>query len=139
MALHAELPELVAKVDHIAGVNHELVVTDFKTTRSIWSRETAEEHSEQLHLYSEAVKAIAEDFNFPVKLRFVVLTKAKAPKVEALEIKADPKRVERSTYIIRNVFKAMQSGVVYPSPSPLNCSGCPFQRRCASWHRETTP
>lgn len=74
-----------------------------------------------------------------MKLRFVILTKAKTSKVEAIEIKADPDQVQRSTTVIRRVFRAMQTGVVYPSPSPLTCNGCPFQRRCASWHRETTP
>jgi putative RecB family exonuclease len=62
VSLHAELPDLVAKVDHISAVDHQLVVTDFKTCRSMWSRETAEEHAQQLHLYSEAVQTIAEDF-----------------------------------------------------------------------------
>ena len=133
VSLHPDIPDLVARVDHIEGVNHELVVTDFKTTRSMWNRDTAEDHSEQLHLYAEAVRTIAEDFNFPVKLRFIVITKAKAPRVEAMEIKADPKRVERSTLVIQKVFEAMQTGVVYPSPNVMNCSSCPFKIRCSKW------
>jgi len=139
VSLHPDLPDLVAKVDHLAGVNHELVVTDFKTTRSMWGSATAEEHADQLHLYAEAVKTIAEDLNVPVKLRFVILTKAKTTKVEAIEIKADPMKVQRSTMIIQNVFKAMQTGVVYPSPNTMNCSGCPFKKRCDNWHRENAP
>jgi putative RecB family exonuclease len=137
VSLNPEIPDLIAKVDHIAGVNHELVVTDFKTTRSMWSRDTAEEHAEQLHLYAEAVRSIAEDLDLPVKLRFVIFTKAKSPKVEAMEITADPKRVDRSIHVIGSVFRAMQTGLVYPSPSAMNCSGCPFKRRCENWHRES--
>jgi putative RecB family exonuclease len=139
VSLHPDLPDLVAKVDHIGAINHELVVTDFKTTRSMWSKQTGEEHAEQLHLYAEAVKTIAEDFDLPVKLRFLILTKAKTPKVEAMEIKADPERVERSRVVIRNVFQAMQTGVVYPSPSVMNCSGCAFKSRCDRWHQEKMP
>jgi CRISPR/Cas system-associated exonuclease Cas4 (RecB family) len=113
-------------------------VTDFKTTRSMWSRDTAQEHAEQLHLYAEAGKPIAEDLGLRVKLRFVILTKAKFPKVEALEIKIDPERVKRSRLIVRHVFQAMQSGLVFPSPSAMNCSGCPFKNRCGRWHVETS-
>jgi putative RecB family exonuclease len=137
VSLAPDLPDLVAKLDHVAAVDGQLIVTDYKTTRSMWSRDTAEEHAEQLHLYAEAVKSIAEDFNLPVKLRFVIITKAKTPKVEALEIKADPERVKRSQLIIRNVFQAMQTGVVFPSPSTMNCSGCPFKNRCDRWHHES--
>jgi putative RecB family exonuclease len=131
--LHPELPELVTRVDHIAIANDALLVTDFKTTRSMWNLGTAEEHAEQLHLYAEAVKAIAENFNIPVNIRFVVITKAKTPKVNVFEIETDSLRVKRSTLVFQNVFKAMQTGVVYPSPSKMNCSGCPFKQRCKSW------
>ncbi len=38
VSLHPEIPDLVAKVDLIAAVDHELVITDFKTARSMWGR-----------------------------------------------------------------------------------------------------
>jgi CRISPR/Cas system-associated exonuclease Cas4 (RecB family) len=131
--LHPEIPDLVAKVDLIAAVDHELVITDFKTTRSMWGPDTAAEHAVQLHMYAEAAKCIAEDLGLRLRLRFIVLTKAKSPKVQAIEIATDPRIVMGASKIIRNVFKSMQSGVVYPSPSAMNCSGCPFKQRCANW------
>ena len=137
VSLDRALPDLLAKVDLIEAVDHQLVVTDFKTARSMWNRDTAEEHAEQLHLYAEAVQTIAEDFQVPVKLRFVILTKAKSPRVESIDIKAEPSRVQRSIEIIKSVFNAMQTGVVYPSPSTMNCIGCPFKIRCKSWHKKS--
>jgi hypothetical protein len=139
VTLAPDLPDLLAKLDHLSATERELVVSDFKTARAMWGRSVAEDRAEQLHLYAEAVKPIAEDLRLPIKLRFVILTKAKTPKVEAVEIRADPDRVRRSRVIIRRVFKAMQSGVVYPSPSAMNCSGCAFRNRCDRWHQEGVP
>jgi CRISPR/Cas system-associated exonuclease Cas4 (RecB family) len=119
----------------VAVTGGHLVVTDFKTTRSMWSDSTADDHADQLHLYGAAVESLAAELHLPVRLRFVLLTKAKTPKVESIEIDVDPSRVARSTRVFLNVFQAIQTGITYPSPSPMNCSGCPFLQRCDCWHK----
>jgi RecB family exonuclease len=137
--LHEQLPDVLAKIDHLSINDGHLLVTDFKTTRSMWSDSTADDRADQLHLYGAAVESLAAELHLPVRLRFVLLTKAKTPKVESIEIDVDPSRVARSTRVFLNVFQAIQTGITYPSPSPMNCSGCPHQHRCDNWHREVIP
>ena len=135
--LNQQLPEVLAKIDHLSITDGHLVVTDFKTTRSMWSNDTADDHADQLHLYGSGVQAIAAELNLPVRLRFVVLTKAKTPKIESININVDPSRVARSTRVFLNVSQAIRSGITYPSPSPMNCSGCPHQQRCDKWQSDS--
>src|SRR5205085_2713158 len=52
-------PDLLARVDLLIETPTELVITDLKTSRSRWSREQADDASEQLLLYSELVKELA--------------------------------------------------------------------------------
>jgi len=138
IALARDLPELVGRVDLIEYRNGELIVSDFKTARSMWSSETAEDHSQQLLLYRQAAAPIAEELGATLKLRFIVLTKAKTPKIEERVVSANADRLDRTLQVMRRVFGAMQAGQVYPAPSPMNCSGCGFQERCEAWHRSTT-
>ncbi len=128
-----DLPDLAARVDLITLKEGELTITDFKTARSMWNPDTAEEHAEQLVLYGHTSGPMARSLGASMQLRFVVLTKAKAPKINELPIQANPNRVARSTAVIRQVFQAMQSGNVYPAPSAMSCTGCPFQKRCEAW------
>lgn len=132
--LAPDLPQLVGATDMITHEEGNLIVTDFKTARSMWSEEIVKQHAEQLSLYSLAASPIAKDLKAGVRTRFVVITKAKEPKIATFEIDISPDRVNRSRVISRRVFHAMQAGLVYPSPSAMNCAGCPFQKRCESWH-----
>lgn len=133
--LAEDLPDLAGRVDMLTYHNGQLVITDFKTARSMWADETAEDNGEQLILYAQGCEPIARELSATIAIRFVVITKTKEPKIEAREVTVNPDRIERSKIIIRQVFKAMHHGVVYPNPSPMNCSGCSFQRRCAEWHK----
>jgi CRISPR/Cas system-associated exonuclease Cas4 (RecB family) len=85
---------------------------------------------EQLILYAQGCQPIARELQAKVQLRFVYISKTK----EAMAVNLDQGRIERSKAVIRQVFKAAQGGVVYPALSPLNCTGCPFKRRCEKWH-----
>jgi len=127
------LPDLAGRVDMITHANDELVVTDFKTARSMWADETAEDRGEQLILYAQGCEPIARELDAKVKLQFVIITKTKEPKVEAIPISIDPNRMDRSKRIITQVFTAMQTGITYPVPSPMNCATCPFKKRCEAW------
>ena len=72
----------------IVDVGSELVISDWKTARSRWSREQAEDASEQLLLYAELAKDFAPDK--PVRLEFVILTKSKDVAVDRHSLPADP-------------------------------------------------
>lgn len=134
-----ELPDLSGRVDMIALEDGELVVTDFKTARGSWSEDTADDRADQLIFYAQGCKPIADDLGVCVRLRFVVLTKTKEPKIESFTVEASPDRIARTKTTIRQVFRAMQAGAIYPVPSPMNCSGCAFQKRCKDWHRTPGP
>ena len=133
--LSPDIPDILSRVDMLEHCGDELVITDFKTARSMWSQETAEEHADQLNLYGAAAEPMARELGAKVKLRFIVLTKAKTPKVEEFPITHDPDRIQRVSTVIQRVFQDMQTGVVYPNPSVMNCAGCPHQGKCKSWHR----
>jgi len=133
--LAPDLPDLLAVIDKIEHREGELVLTDHKTARSMWSAGTALEHADQLILYAQAAEAIAGELNAKIKLEFCVITKAKMPKVETITVAYDSDKANRSKAVIRNVFKSMQLGVVYPSPSAMRCPTCSFRKNCDGWHK----
>ena len=45
----------------------------------------------------------------------------------------DPSRVDRTKRVFERTWSAIESGLVYPAPSVMNCSGCPFQQPCREW------
>lgn len=130
--LGEHLPDLAGRVDMITyhPEQRELVITDFKTARSIWSQDHAEEQAEQLILYAQGCEPIARDLNATIKLRYIVVTKTKQPRVDALTVPFDANRTNRTKSIIHQVFRAMQTGITYPVPSPMNCTGCGYRERC---------
>jgi putative RecB family exonuclease len=124
-------PDLLGRVDLIVDRPDALVICDWKTARSRWSREQAEDASEQLLLYSELAKDLAP--GKPLKLEFVILTKTKAVAVERLLLPVEPARVARTKRIVRNIWQAIDSGYFYPAPSAMNCPTCPYRQSCRSW------
>jgi RecB family exonuclease len=128
--LAADLPDLVAKVDLVHHDDAGVHIIDFKTARSRWSPERASEGSEQLQLYASSLRELAEGLDAPVHLHLGVLTKTKSPVLQLLDIVTDPDRRERSTQAAREVWLAIEAGHYYPSPSPMNCTTCPYRSRC---------
>ena len=106
------------------ATEHELVVSDFKSSRSAWNGYKVEDQAPQLLLYSELVKPLAD--GRPIKLTFAVLTKTKAPVLTEHDLPLDPQEVDRTKRIVERVWHAIQAGHFFPNPSPLNCASCPF-------------
>ena len=133
-----ELPHLAGRVDMITHEpeSNTLTITDFKTARSVWSQEHADEQAEQLILYAKGCEPIAADLGATIGLRYIVITKTKQPKIDAIDVAYEPNKVDRTRLIVRNAFEAMKTGTTYPVPSPMNCACCPFQNRCLRWHGE---
>jgi CRISPR/Cas system-associated exonuclease Cas4 (RecB family) len=107
------------------------VITDIKTSRSRWSAEQVEDSGEQLLLYSHLASEISPGKK--IATRFLVLTKTKEPVVEEHVREVEPAAVKRTLAGVERVWRAIQSGVFYPSPSTMNCSGCGYRAACRAW------
>ncbi len=61
--LHPDLPDLAGRVDMITyeSAANELLITDFKTSRSCWAPNQARDQSTQLMLYASGCEPIARD------------------------------------------------------------------------------
>ncbi len=124
-------PDILGRVDLIVATGSELIVSDWKTARSRWSREQAEDAAEQLILYSELAKDFAPEK--PVALEFVILTKTKDVAVDRHLLRVDPAQVTRTKRVVENVWRAIESGSFYPAPSAMNCPSCPYREQCRAW------
>ncbi len=130
VVLDPELPDLLARVDLVTVTDGSLHVIDFKTSRSKWTDQKAEESSEQLLLYGQTVSRMSQHLGVPVKLHFAILTKAKAPVIQLIPVPTNASRVASIKDSVKQVWDAMQAGHFYPNPSPQNCATCPFKNRC---------
>ena len=92
------LPDILGKVDLIVETPNELVISDWKTSRSRWSAEQVEEAGEQLLLYSE----LARDFapGKTIRVEFAVLTKTKAVSIERYSLPVHPQQVTRTKRVV---------------------------------------
>jgi putative RecB family exonuclease len=124
-------PDLLARLDLIVETDDAVVVTDFKTSRSKWSQMQAEQSGEQLLLYGELVKDLIP--GKPLQLEFAVVTKTKHPTIERYSVSRDATRIAHTRAIVKQVWSGMESGLFYPSPSSMNCGGCPFLDPCRKW------
>lgn len=124
-------PELIGKLDLVVETSNELVVWDWKTSRSRWSQDQVLDAAEQLFLYSELVKDFAPGKR--IKLAFSVLTKTKEVQIEQHTLAVEPRRVDRIKRIVERVWKAIAAEHFYPSPSPMSCGSCSFREPCQSW------
>lgn len=124
-------PDLLGRIDLITEAIDDLVITDFKTSRSKWSRDQADDSAGQLLLYHELVRNFAPRKR--VRLQFAVLTKTKGPVVDLHEVPADRRTIDRTKQIVERVWKAIDAQVFYPAPSPLQCPTCAFRTACREW------
>lgn len=124
-------PDLLGRVDLIVDAGAELVVADWKTARSRWGQDQAEDASEQLLLYAELAKDLAP--GKPIRLEFVVMTKTKDVVIDRHALPFDPAKVARVKRGMANVWRAIKAGHLYPAPSAMNCPGCAYRDACRAW------
>jgi putative RecB family exonuclease len=129
--LIAGVPDLYGRVDLLTEDTDSLVITDIKTSRSRWSAEQVEDSGEQLLLYSQLASEISPGKK--IATRFLVLTKTKDPVVEEHVREVEPAAVKRTLAGVERVWRAIESGVFYPAPSAMNCSGCGYRAACRAW------
>ena len=125
------VPDLYGRVDLLTEASDSLVVTDIKTSRGKWSQEQVEDSGEQLLLYSHLASEIAPGKK--IATRFLVLTKTKEPQIEEHVRDVNPETVKRTLAGVERVWQAIESGVFYPAPSAMNCSGCGYRSACRAW------
>jgi RecB family exonuclease len=125
------LPDLLARVDLLVDTGDALELTDFKTSRARWDADDISDSASQLLLYHELAKTLAD--GRPLRLRFAVLTKAKSPELSLFPVAADEQQIERTKHVVYQVWRAIQSGHFYPSPSPVQCPTCPYRAPCRAW------
>ena len=125
------VPDLLGRVDLLVDDGATLTVTDFKSSRSRWNADHVEAAADQLLLYSQLVRDMAQGRK--LELQFCVITKTKDPSVECHAVEWSPARAARSTRIVERVWSAIASSHFYPAPSALNCGSCPFREACRAW------
>jgi len=139
--LSESLPTFVARVDLILQTEEGYRLIDFKTARSKWSEEQLKQSRDQLALYDNLARQRFAEQHF--EQQFIVLTKQKKPQVQVLTPGSAPGCAPDSsdsntpgdatvhlTQLIQPIWHAMQQGVDYANPSPMNCAGCGFKDRC---------
>ena len=125
------MPDLYGRVDLLTEDADTLVVTDIKTSRGKWSAEQVEDSGEQLVLYSHLASEISPGKK--ITTRFLVLTKTKEPVVEEHTREVEPAAVKRTLAGVERVWRAIEGGQFYPSPSALSCSSCGYRAACRAW------
>ena len=125
------LPDLLGRIDLLLETDDAVVVQDFKTSRSAWNEYQAEDQSEQLLLYADLVRRLVPGKK--LRLQFAVITKAKSPKVQLLEASFDESKLDRTKRVFESVWSAIQSGIFYPAPSVMQCSGYGYRSQCDAW------
>lgn len=125
------IPDLLARVDLIAETADELVISDWKTSRSRWNADQVEDAAEQLILYS----SLASDFapRKRIRIDFVVLTKTKETNIDRHSQLIHPQQIDRTKRIVERVWRSIEAETFYPAPSQMGCSSCPFRDPCRHW------
>jgi hypothetical protein len=132
-SLAEDLPPFLAYVDLVLGTDVGLQLLDLKTSKSRWSDAKVADSRGQVQLYRHLASSLVSD-DEAITLGFGVVTKAKTPVVQQLDVPddggdADEQR-DALVNIVRPVWSAMQAGVDFTNPSGFNCNGCPFRGRC---------
>jgi len=125
------LPELRGRVDLVVATQDDLIITDWKTSRSRWSEQQFEDATDQLVLYAELIQHWLPRRN--LRLDFVILTKSNEAALDHVSVPWCPSLAKRTKQVVATVWRALQGGHFYPTPSPLACSGCSFRAACRRW------
>ncbi|HLX63343.1 MAG TPA: PD-(D/E)XK nuclease family protein [Planctomycetota bacterium] len=124
------VPPFEARIDLIEVHNDDLIITDFKTSRSRWNPTTEKDHVGQILLYSIALVPLLRELDCKRLIpRFVVISKAKTPVVQVLEPVATQDDVVRLKEMVMESWKAISSGIFVKNEG-WHCQSCPFRQRC---------
>jgi putative RecB family exonuclease len=131
------LPRLVGVIDLIevreSGREKTLCITDFKTAaRKPSGPEDID--GDQLLLYALAAQrlGLVSQFNLPVTLEYLIVTKAKSPQVVRIPVEPESAEVARTIEKAQACWKGMAQGLCFPNPSWM-CGSCGYGSHCQQW------
>lgn len=84
----------------------------------------------QALIYALAAQTLEK--NGEPRTRYVSAVKLKSPDVVESDFKVTAEQLRWIRMLIVRVKKAIDAGNYYPTPSMMNCGGCPLSKRCAS-------
>ena len=130
--LLAEAPPIEMRVDLLELSGTDLIVSDWKTSRSRWNDAKIADGLPQLILYAHGLLPLLRELGATrIVPRFVAVTKAKKPVVQVLQPVATQDDAARLKQTISETWTAIQTGV-FARRESWACSQCPFQKRCRS-------
>ena len=133
-SIHPEMPDLVCRLDIAWQAEDGVHLMDLKTSRSRWSAAKVDESAEQLLLYQTLAGQFVPDQ--PLHLHFGIVTKAKSPAVQKLDMPlVTAERSDEIVDVMLPVWNSMKAGVDFASPSPMNCATCGYQSRCPAYRK----
>lgn len=128
--LIADVPPIESRIDLIELNGTDLIVTDFKTSKSRWNDAKALESLPQLILYANSTLSLVKELEVKRLVpQFVVITKAKKPAVQVLRPTASQADVDRLKQDISDTWTAIKAGIFVKRES-WACSQCPFKGCC---------
>jgi hypothetical protein len=134
--LSPDLPVLKGRIDLIEIVSgpggRRLNLVDIKTSAK--RIDLADLDRDQLGLYAIAVRktGLLGQFDLPLTLEALVVTKTKASEAISLGLQPDRDGEGRAIAKARAIWRAMSLGICYPAPG-WQCGNCGYSRRCAKW------
>ncbi len=120
---------LEGRVDFVRDTAESVELVELKTSARAWSPAQAE-YSLQAAAYS-LLSGISQ-------VRYIILTKTKAPKVQELVTLCDQNRTDQLRDTIAEVDTAVQAGAFPRNASPMTCGGCEFRNRCLNSSQPAT-
>jgi CRISPR/Cas system-associated exonuclease Cas4 (RecB family) len=130
-ALIPDAPPFVARLDLVElSSDGDLVITDYKTSRSLYNEQKIRDAWPQVIAYSAAAMPLLRELGAKrVVPQLIVVTKAKAPKVQIIRPQATQDDVERLKKLAQEVWKAIQDENFMPREG-WQCNSCPFRDAC---------
>ncbi len=122
------IPPIEGKVDYVRRVGDELVLRDYKTSRSRWNQDKVEENAPQLRLYATLLDRELSGWKV-TELEFVTVTKAVKPVVALHQVRIKPESVQACIDQIGEVWHGIKEGV-FPTRPGWPCKSCPYASKC---------
>jgi RecB family exonuclease len=125
-----DVPPIEMRLDLAEIRGDDLIVADLKTSKSVWNEQKARDNLPQLVLYAVGLMPLVRDLGVTrVIPRFIVVSKAKKPKVQIVQPKATQDDVQKLRHRVADVWAAVQAGV-FVKHEGWQCSQCPYRDRC---------
>jgi len=124
---------MVGEIDCVVSRAGITTLIDWKTSARRWPKDQADK-SLQATAYLYAYRQLRGQ---TPAMRFDVVVKNKTPVVERHETTRTEDQFHRMVELVKMSEKMIAAEHFLPSEQGFYCGGCPHQRACAAWHRES--